>query len=181
MTRNLVHSLLLIPLLAAGGAFAGEETARPVLDLSTPVQDHARPDPARHRGLDTGAKAPEPAPATESLLERTGIDPDVRASETSVGATQRIELGTQTLPNEQTTLQPYLELGADAEKRGDAPMVSGTGVNADVTSSVGGGTRVQVNKRIDLNLGYTRQEPVGTTPSEREAEDKVQSGVTIKF
>ena len=129
-------------------------------------------------GLNGDIAAPLDAPQTTTLLERNGITPDIRAGAASVGATQRIELGSQGFADQRGKLTPYVELGADVAKSGDEPLVTGSTVNADVTTGIGGGTTVSVNDQVDFKLGVTRQDTLG---QDRDAENKVESGVSIKF
>jgi hypothetical protein len=151
------------------------------LDISPVAQTGIEQDSNAYRALLDPNAQPAPAPQTQNLLDRTGLDPDVNASATSVGATQRLPVGGQNLIEEQTSIQPYIELGADVEKREDTPILRENDLAADVNASVGGGTTVSVNEQIDLRLGYTRSEPLGSAAITGEAEDKVESGVTIKF
>jgi len=164
-------------LLLSSNAFA--EEAPPVLDLSpTNTLEY---DSNSYQGLERGVAAPADAPKETNLLDRNGVDPDISASTSGVGARQRIGLGSQQLPEDQVNIKPYLELGADVEKRENSPVISRSGLAADTNASLGGGTTVNVNNQIDLKLGYTRKEPISGSNREIADENAVETGVSIKF
>lgn len=167
--------------LPAVAAPLGQAEAPAVLDISPAPQANVEWDSSTHRALPDPGAQPVLAPHTPNLLERSGLNPDVDASANGVGARQRLEFGGQNLIEEQTTIQPYVELGADAEKREDAALLARGGLDADVNAEIGGGTIVNMNDQIDLRLGYTRSEPVGGASLTTEPEDKVESGVNFKF
>ncbi len=168
---------LIASLLAYGPAFADE--APLVLDLSP---THALEyDSNAYQGLERGVAAPKDGPEETTLLDRNGVDPDISASASGVGARQRIGLGSQQLPEDQINIEPYVELGADVEKRENSPVVSRSGLAADTNASLGAGTTVNVNNQIDLKLGYTRKEPLSGGNREIADENAVETGVSIKF
>ncbi len=178
-----VSIVVLFSALAIAPAISGPvtEAAGPaIIDLS-PSSGSIGQDTVSHHGLNRDVPAPIAAPRTPSLLEQAGIDPDIESDETHINANQRFDVGGPVLPEAQTSIQPYLELGAGATRREDAPLLDRNGLGADVNAQIGGGTKVNVNDRIDLRLGYTRREPVGDAALTGEADDKVESGVTIKF
>lgn len=151
-----------------------------IIDLS-PSAASGEQDTVSHRGLNRDVPAPIAAPRAPSLLEQAGIDPEIESGETHINANQRFDVGGPVLPDAQSSIQPYLELGAGATRREDTPLLDRNGLGADVNAQIGGGTKVNVNDRIDLRLGYTRREPVGDAALNGEADDKVESGVTFKF
>jgi len=158
-----------------------EQTVLPAIDL-TPLTDEAlEQDSSAYRGLNMPTAEPRSGPQSQSLMDRTGLDPEIDASATGLGASQRIDVGGQHLPETQTTLQPYLELGANAERRENTALLARNGLDADVSAQIGGGANVSVNEQIDLRLGYTREEPLGSASITGDAEEKVETGVRIKF
>lgn len=172
-------SLLLasaISLAGASAAFAGEQT--PKINLAPTEEELNWGVPASHRDVSGALEAPLDGPETTNLLERNGITPDVRASRESVGASQRIELGTQGFADTTGQITPYVELGADVAKSADQDLVTGSTINADVTTGIGGGTVVNLNDQVDFKIGVTRQDSLNR---ELDAENKVESGVSIKF
>lgn len=170
---GLIHPVMAGPTIA--------QTVAPTVDL-TPVLDEAlEHDSNAYRGLDTPIAEPRSGPPSQTLLDRMRLDPEIDASATGVGARQRIDVGGEHLAETRTTIQPYLELGANAERREDAALFEQNGLDADVTAELGGGTNVSINEQIDLRLGYTREEPLGSSSITGEAEDKVETGVRIKF
>ena len=158
-----------------------EQTLPPAFDLTPVASEVLEQDSSAYRGLNTPTAEPLPGPQTRSLMERTGLDPKVDASATGLGASQRIDVGGQHLPETQTTIQPYLELGANAERRQDAALLERNDLGADVSAQIGGGTTMSVNQQIDLRLGYTREEPLGSASITGDPTDKVETGVRIKF
>jgi hypothetical protein len=164
-------------LIVSGSAFADE--APLVLDLSP--ANTLEYDSNSYQGLESGVSAPADAPKETTLLDRNGVDPDISASGNGVGARQKIEFGAQQLPEDQINVQPYVELGADVERRENSPVISRSGIAAETNASLGGGTTVNVNNQIDLKLGYTRKEPVSGGNREISDENAVETGVSIKF
>ncbi len=159
--------------------FATPGPAAPlVLDLetTTPLEHDSR-----YYGLTHDVPAPGDAPEETTILQRNGVDPTVSADENGVGATQRVDLGDHQAADQAVNIQPYLEMGADMEAREDHLLKGGSGLTADTNASLGGGTIVNVNDQIDLRVGYTRREPVSGTNRDLEGEDKVETGVSIKF
>lgn len=181
-TSTLLATFLMFGLMhpAIAGSTDDQKLA-PALDLTPVIDEALERDSNSYRGLDTLIEEPRSGPQTQSLLERTGLDPDIEANATGLGASQRIDVGGQRLSETQTLIQPYLELGANAERREEVALFEPNGLDADVTAQIGGGATVSVNDQIDLRLGYTREEPLGSASITGEAEDKVETGVHIKF
>jgi len=170
-------SSLVVATLLTGGAFADE--APLVLELSpTNALEY---DSSSHQGLSEDVGAPADAPEETTFFDRNGVDPDISASGNGVGARQRIDFGAQQLPEDQINIQPYVELGAGIEAHDDNIISGGSGLGADTSASLGGGTTVSVNDQIDLNLGYTRKEDVSDGLRDGGGEDAVETGVSIKF
>lgn len=165
---------------AVAGPTIGQ-TVPPAVDLAPIFDEVLEQDSNSYRGLDTPIEEPRSGPQSQSLIDRAGLDPEIDASATGLGASQRIDIGGQQLPETQATIQPYVELGANAERRLDAALFERNGLDADVTAQIGGGANVSVNEQIDLRLGYTREEPLGSASITGEAEEKVETGVSIKF
>ncbi|MEQ9518196.1 MAG: hypothetical protein RLN89_02025 [Parvibaculum sp.] len=165
-------------LSAFGSGPAHAETVAPVIDLKPTEEELNWAEPGTARGLNGDVSAPLDAPATTGLLGRHGISPDIRASETSIGATQQIDLGSKGFADRQGEITPYVELGAGVAKAEEEPLITGSTVNADVTTDVGGGTKISVNDQVDFKLGVTRQDTLGV---DGRADNKVESGVSIKF
>ncbi|HBM88729.1 MAG TPA: hypothetical protein DD437_09305, partial [Rhodobiaceae bacterium] len=183
-TKTLLLTAILatVPLatsLHADDAVTTQEPAAPLLldlDTNAPLEQDSS-----SYGLTQDVARPGDAPQETSILERNGLDPDVRADENSVGATQRLDLGDHQAADQAVNIQPYVELGADLEARDDHLIHGGSGLAADTNASLGGGTTVNVNDQIDLRVGYTRKEAINGTNRDLDGEDTVETGVSIKF
>jgi len=166
--------------LAMAGS-ASDQNLPPALDLAPVATENLEQDSNAHRGLNTPIEEPRSGFQSQSLLDQAGLNPDIDASAKGIGASQRIDIGGEHLAETRTTIQPYLELGANAERRQDAALFERNGLDADLTAEIGGGTTVSVNDQIDLRLGYTHEEPLGSASIAGEADDKVETGVSVKF
>lgn len=167
------------PSLHAGEAVVAAEHAPPLLlDLNTNVP--LEPDSSSY-GLNQDVAQPGVAHQETPILERNGLDPEVSADENSLGATQRLALGTHQAADQAVSIQPYVELGADLKARDDHLINGGSGLAADTIASLGGGTTVNVNEQIELRVGYARKEAISGSNPDLDGENTFETGVSIKF
>ncbi len=178
-TFALLAALPLTTALHADETAPMDEPAAPLL-LDLDMADPLEQDSSSY-GLNREVAMPGVAPEETTLLQRNGVDPTVSAHENGVGATQRLELGERQAADQAVSIQPYVELGADLEARDDNLINGGSSLGTDTNASLGGGTTVNVNDQIDLRVGYTREEAISGTNRDLDGEDKVETGVSIKF
>ncbi|MBV1886999.1 MAG: hypothetical protein KUG61_07945 [Parvibaculaceae bacterium] len=103
------------------------------------------------------------------------------------GSSVRVDLAPQRFSDDEIVVKPYVGAGVDVDGAGEeGGFLGADGLAADLKGKAEAGSKIEITKSLEMQLGYEVNETLGSTGGAtsgmgQDKEERVQGGLSLKF